>query len=283
MLNFSQKLYLGFSVVIVLLALVGSTAYFALSNASNGFEEYRSLARATNAVGRVQANMLMTRMKEKDFILTGSEQDKKEFDTYWQKTQQFMTETEADIVDPKDIKTIKELDSSLKSYVQGFEKVVTFKKQRNELVNNVLNTKGPEIEKILTKIQLSAKEDGNISASYNTALSMRSLLLARLYVLKFLESNSQDSVDRVNKEFMDLDTELKVLNTELQDPAQRALLSTALEDITTYKQAFDRVVTVILDRNTIISGTLNPARLRCHESHRRPETIHQKCPRPTWT
>jgi CHASE3 domain sensor protein len=39
MLTFSRKLYLGFSVVIALLALVGSTAYFALSNAAGSVED----------------------------------------------------------------------------------------------------------------------------------------------------------------------------------------------------------------------------------------------------
>ncbi|WP_139101488.1 CHASE3 domain-containing protein [Marinomonas spartinae] len=77
MLSFSQKLYLGFSTVIALLVLVGGTAYFALNNASTGFNEYRSLARASNAVGEIQANMLMTRTKEKDFILTGLNSDNK--------------------------------------------------------------------------------------------------------------------------------------------------------------------------------------------------------------
>lgn len=85
MLTFSRKLFLGFSVVILLLAIVGSTSYFALTNTSTGFEEYRSLARATNAVGRVQANMLMVRMEEKSYIATGHVKDKEAFDFYWGK------------------------------------------------------------------------------------------------------------------------------------------------------------------------------------------------------
>ena len=258
MLTFAKKLYLGFSIVIILLALVGSTAYFALTNASYGFEEYRSLARATNAVGRVQANMLMARIKVKDFILTGSINDKEEFDTYLDHTQQYMAEALLDVDKAKDVDVLKGLDSTLDIYAKGFEKVVDFKKQRNELVENVLNINGPTIELNLTKILVSAKDDGDVSAAYNASLSTRSLLLARLYVLKFLESNDQASVDRVGKEFADLEVQLKILGNELQNPARKVLLDSVVKDVATYEKAFNDVVAVILDRNAVINDTLNP-------------------------
>ncbi len=258
MLTFAKKLYLGFSIVIILLALVGSTAYFALNNASHGFEEYRSLARATNAVGRVQANMLMARMEEKSYILTGNEKDKEAFDVYWGKTQTLINDASNDLNSPEDIKIISELEGSLNNYVTGFEKVVAFKARRNELFNNILSVSGPSIEKNLTQILVSAKNDSDMSAAYNASLATRSLLLARLYVMKFLESNAQDAVDRVDQEFSDLEVQLKTLESELKNPARKALLSKVIQDVTTYQQAFSELVSVIVARNAIINETLNP-------------------------
>ncbi|SBS37365.1 Methyl-accepting chemotaxis protein I [Marinomonas spartinae] len=258
MLSFSQKLYLGFSTVIALLALVGGTAYFALNNASIGFNEYRSLARASNAVGEIQANMLMTRTKEKDFILTGNPQDKEAFDDYFKRTQQFIDEATSDVTTPQDLKMIRDLKASLDGYISGFDNVVTLKKQRTELVENTLNIKGPEIEKNLTGLLLSVKNEGDTQAAYNIALSIRSLLLARLYVVKFLESNDQSSADKVNSEFKDLITQLTSLNKELKNPSDKTQLNKIIQDIAFYKDTFNRVVAVISDRNTIISDKLNP-------------------------
>ena len=258
MLTFAKKLYLGFSVVIILLAVVGSTSYFALTNASHGFEEYRSMARATNAVGRVQANMLMVRMEEKSYILTGNEKDKEAFDGYWGKTQALMDDALNEINNPEDRKVISQLEGSLDSYTSGFEKVVIYKARRDELFNNILSVVGPSIEKNLTQILVTAKDDGNVSAAYNASLSTRSLLLARLYVLKFLESNDQASVDIVGKEFAELDAQLSVLGSELQNPARKALLNSVVKDVAIYKKAFNDIVAVILDRNAVINDTLNP-------------------------
>jgi len=258
MLSFSQKLYLGFAIVIGLLALVGSTAFFALDKASSGFDEYRSMARATNAVGRVQANMLMVRMDEKSYIATGSEKDKEAFDYYWGKTQTLIDEAAIDLNSPEDLKTINELEVSLTNYSNGFEEVVNLKTKRNELVEKVLNVKGPMIERNLTEILISAKEAGDVTAAFHASFAMRHLLLARLYVLKFLESNELDAVERVNQEVINLNTEIQTLNRELQNPARQALLETVSQDMAIYKQAFDQTVSVILDRNVIVNNTLNP-------------------------
>lgn len=258
MLTFSRKLFLGFSVVILLLAIVGSTSYFALTNTSTGFEEYRSLARATNAVGRVQANMLMVRMEEKSYIATGHVKDKEAFDFYWGKTQDLIDDASKDLHKPEGKKIIGELENSLKNYVAGFEQVVTFKERRNVLFNNSLSTVGPAIESNLTQILVSAKDDGDMAAAYNASLATRSLLLARLYVMKFLDSNEQVDVDRVDQEFSELDGQLKTLESELKNPARRVLIATVIQDVATYKQAFSEIVSVIVARNDVINKTLNP-------------------------
>tara|TARA_R110001583_G_scaffold70581_2_gene199641 strand:+ start:77 stop:2104 length:2028 start_codon:yes stop_codon:yes gene_type:complete len=257
MLSFSKKLYLGFSIILLLLTMVATTAYFALTSASKGFGEYRTLARSTNTVGRVQANMLMVRMNVKDFIITSSDKDKKEFELYWAKTQTQLDEAINLIKDKERAKEIANVNILLDEYYQDFEKVITFNEQRNNLVNNILNVNGPNIEKILTKMLVSAKNDGDVSAAYNASLATRSLLLARLYVLKFLESNDQPSIDRVYKEFSDMESLLDVLDKELQDPARRNLLSIVIKDKDLYLKAFKETSKIILDRNKIVDEKLN--------------------------
>ncbi|MBJ7536252.1 HAMP domain-containing methyl-accepting chemotaxis protein [Marinomonas transparens] len=257
MFSFTQKLYIGFTVLLMLLCLVAVTSYMALGNASSGFGDYRSLARATNAVGRVQANMLMVRMNVKDFIITSDQKDKDEFDFYWEKTQSYMDEATKDIMDPERANTINEVAALLTQYNEGFQQVITLKAQRNDLVGNVLDKNGPLIEKNLTKILISAKEDGDMSAAYNASLATRSLLLARLYALKFLNGNSQAAVDRVQKEFSDINMQLTILDKELQNPTRRALLKEVQEGLSLYENAFDQVVKAIIDRNVIINDTLN--------------------------
>ena len=257
MFNFSRKLYSGFSFLLILLMSVSITSYVTLTSTSKGFDSYRELAQVNKIVEQVQVNMLMVRMNLKDFIITSDKKYKQEFESYLQETEQHITEASSLIEDPDRINKIQQLSSLLKKYDIAFDEIVLLKNNQNELINNVLNEKGTLIERDLSKILTSAKKDDDISAAYNASLVTRNLLLARLYVVKFFTSNSQDDADYVTQEFANMDMNLKILANELQNARRIELLKSVIQNSTTYKQAFNEVIKIIYNRNTLVNSTLN--------------------------
>ncbi|MFT2089936.1 methyl-accepting chemotaxis protein [Paraglaciecola sp. 2405UD69-4] len=257
MLSFRNMLYLGFSFVLVLLLVISVSSFYTLNNASQGFTEYRNLARSTNIAGRVQANMLMMRLSVKSFIQTSKNEDKDAFLMYWEITQKMMEDAKGSVKTSSGLAQLDLVEQNLEQYYQGFLEVVKLKQQRNELVKNILNIEGPQIEKDFTKILLSAKQDGDMEASYSASLATRSLLLARLYVVKYLDANEDSSVTRVNQELTTLQTQLNKLDQLLQNPERRALLGEINSLLGTYSTAFNDVVSAISKRNIIIADTLD--------------------------
>ena len=255
--SLSKKLYLGFTVVLTLLLIIGLIAFQAIRSASDGFSSYREMARDTVLSGRVQANMLMVRMNVKDYIITASDKDREEFEFYWDKTSSYMMEAQTEINDPARAKIIDDIDDSLQEYRQGFKEVVDLIAERNNMVYNVLNKEGPLIEKALTKILVSAKEDDDMSAAYEASLATRSLLLARLYSGKFLDTNELSAANRVRSEFDEMVKHLQILDSELQNRERRRLLAEVTEKQAIYAEAFERVFTAINTRNNIIKNTLD--------------------------
>jgi len=257
MLSFSKKLYLGFSTTLLLLIIVGVTAFFALMHSSEGFGEYRTLARSTNTVGRIQANMLMIRLTVKDFIISSSKKSEEDYKLYWNKTQTYINEATDVIKNAEQIQIINKIKAELTAYNLSFNDVVKLNKERNKLVDNVLNIEGPFIEKNLTSILTSAKNDDDVVAAYNASLATRNLLLGRLYVLKFLNENEQSTVVRANKEFSEMKKMLVILDTDLQNPQRRALLKEVIKKQDAYLKAFAKVSETIFSRNKIINNKLN--------------------------
>ena len=200
-ITLSKKLIGSFGLILVLLSIVSTVSFFTINNSSENFSTYRGLARDTNLMGRVQANMLMIRMNVKDFIITGSDKDRQQYAEYVEKTTTFMEEAHKEINNPEREVLVDKADSALKKYEKGFAKVEEAKVERNKLVNDILNVKGPFMENTLTEILLSAEKDADMTASFYSALSMKHLLLGRLYMAKFLDENKQAQVDRVNEEF----------------------------------------------------------------------------------
>ncbi len=251
------KLLAGFGVVLALMVIVGITAYNAINSASKGFGHYREMARDTVLAGRLQANMLMARMNVKNFIITGSEQDKQQYQDYYKKMSGFLVEAQQEISNPERAAKIDLVDSEVGDYNEAFKKVLKFRDLRNGYVNDVLNVKGPLMEKTLTAIMESAKQDGDMTATFFAGVGMKHLLLARLYMAKFLDTNEQAAVDRVNEEFKKMQTQMATLDQELQNPERRRLLGIVVEAQEIYQNTFNSLVQTIYERNETITGTLD--------------------------
>lgn len=257
MMKLSTKLSFGFGAVLALLLLLGGMSFWAIENSSQGFTEYRTLARDTNLSGRLQANMLMVRMNVKDFIITGSDTDLKQYDEYYQLMRGFMDTAQTEIHAPERAKLIDEADGKVKEYGGYFDQVKQFRVQRDQLVNDVLNVQGPKIERNLTTILTTAQRDNDMDAAYRSGMALRNLLLARLYVVKFLDDNAEDSASRVAEEYEALNKELETLNATLKNPERRALLSESRELCATYMDAFRSLTQVIYRRNDVINNKLD--------------------------
>ena len=215
-MKLSVKLYSGFLVVLVLLAILGATGFLAIESASDGFSDYRRKARQSNLIGRLQANMLMVRMSVKDFVLTGSEANVKEFNDRFAEVNTFIQEAKEDINNPVLRKMIEETETHTRDYQKAFEQVIEFRTKRNMHVDR-LNANGPVLEQKLSQIFTTSERDGDPVGAYNAGLALRNLLLTRLYVMKFLETNTQADADRVVAEITSFQKGLDDLNRTQQN------------------------------------------------------------------
>ena len=255
-LPIAMKLALGFGVVILLLSISGGMAYYALSSNLESFTQYRGLARDTNLMAQAQSNLLMVRMNVKDFLITDSDKDLKEYKQYMEQTEGFMSEIKEEIKNPERVKFVEEAGRLLVGYNAKFNEVEHLQNESNVDVK-ILNSVGPGMEKKLTEIMRSAHEDEDIGAAYYTGLALRNLLLARLYAMKFLKSNELSDVERVNVEFKKFDQQLITLDREVQDPGRRQLLDDIQVAKDKYLVAFGETVEHIASRNAVVKGSLD--------------------------
>jgi len=251
------KIVTGFGIVIALLVTIGVISLLQISTASGGFQEYRGLARDTNLTGELQSNMLMVRMNVKDFQITGSQKDIEQYDEYFASMKGFLLESQEEIQQPERAALIDRIDETVLAYNQAFEQIKAFRVQRNELVNSNLNVIGPKMEQDLTEILISAEKDGDMTASFHAAIAMRHLLLGRLYVNRFLDTNSQSDVERVRSELTEMDDSLKILDGELENAGRRRLLNSVMNNRQTYLSKFEELVTVINSRNDLQQNTMD--------------------------
>ncbi|MDH3582225.1 MAG: methyl-accepting chemotaxis protein [Hyphomicrobiales bacterium] len=145
----------------------------------------------------------------------------------------------------------------MQKYLAAFDEVTKKQAIRNDLVNNILNKNGPQMERKFTAIMESAFQDSDAEAAYRTGLALRNLLLARLYVIKFLQENDDASFQRVKKELASAAENRDTLYSQLENPDRRKLAEDIVPLFKAYSKAFAEVHETILARNDIIKNTMD--------------------------
>lgn len=252
-----KKIIFGFFSLICLLGLVVVLSYFVIDNAAKGFANYRHMARDANLASRLQANMLMVRMNVKDFIISGNSKSLQGYADYYRRMNGFLKEAKKEIQKPERKQSIEFVSRELTNYVEGFDQVIQYGEARNFNVHKVLDVKGPYMESMLTGILISAGDQKKPVLTFHTGLALKHLLLARLYVTKFLVNNDTPSVERVKVEFGNVKQQLDKLFKIVQSDQEKRLLKILKDTFQEYKETFFKVVDIITKRNGIIENRLD--------------------------
>ncbi|MEP4193522.1 MAG: methyl-accepting chemotaxis protein, partial [Sneathiella sp.] len=255
-MNVGTKIGFGVGAILLFLLIVSLVSSFGLSNASSNFGEYRQLARQTNQMGRIQANLLSARLGVKDYILKGTEAAAKNVETRIGTLHDLIIEAEGLFTDQAKIAEIDAAKEQMTVYANAFQQVIEFRALRNAEVDQ-LNILGPKSERSLTKVMESAYEDGDGKASFLAGKTLRHLLLARLYSNRFLVDNKPASAERATQELNSFETLANQMKSELENPVRQKLANEVLDYSKSYKKYFEEVVQVIYKRNTVISDTLD--------------------------
>ncbi len=255
--SLAAKIGMGFGIMILLLIIVSIVSWRGLSGVADGFVEYRVLARDTNLSGRLQANMLMVRMNVKDFNETGSDKDIKQFDEYVVKMKGFLEEAQKEINNPERTEKIAFVTDQMHEYEKAFDRVKEIRVRRDMIVGERLRGYGPSMEKSLTEIMKTAREDGDADAAYEAGIVLRHMLLGRLYGQKYLGTNAPEDFDRVKAEYTSVFGGVATLDKMLQNPTRRALNDKVKKEANIYLDAFTDLFAVINERNDIIANTLD--------------------------
>jgi len=256
-LKVGTQIALGFVIVLTILIIVAASSFSGIGKASDGFSEYRRIAKNTNLVGRIQANMLMVRMNVKDFLITNSDKDHQEFLKYYKITGDFVNEAKALIKNPARAKMIASIEADLATYGTSFEHVDAAINERNARLGQ-LKTIGLEARQLITEIMHTAYKDGDAESAYWAGRLQEHLMLGRYYALSFSSVGVKDIEDRVRVELgKEVDKPVAALEKSLKNKENIARLDTFKNLIAKYMENFDVMAKSIYERMETVTKELD--------------------------
>jgi methyl-accepting chemotaxis protein len=250
-LRVSKKIYGGFAAVLLLLVFLAAMSFYTVRSIGHEFEEYGEMASDAMLIADLEGEMFKLQLKIRDFLIDNTDESRDHVRETFAELGKLIAEAKTAIQNPERAKLVAQIDEAEEHYRKGFEQVVELVAKRNKLVNDNLNPLGAELRKTLTEINQSAYADGDYQTANYAGVAQEQLLLARLYVVKFLDTNQEDEMERARAEFADLEKELKILDDSLENPERRRLLAKLEEDLPKYRETAEELVATIHERNKI--------------------------------
>ena len=257
-LKLSTQIGLGYALVMVMLVTVSVTAYMGQNTATEGFSGYRELARDSNLASRVGTNMLVAQLYAKDYLLEHNQEKISAYKERFEDLETLVKQAEREIQKPDRAENIDFIIGSIGQYDKAFDSIVALMERREEVVSRQLNPNGLAMRVTMTKIMDSAHQDGDAEATFYAADTQETLLLARLFVNRYLSTNNAADAERARKELEEnLEQRARMLDINLQNPERRRLFGDFQQAKEAYINALTSIRQVIEQRNRLITERLD--------------------------
>ena len=255
--SLKAKLIGSFMLINILIIASSAFNYIKVSESAGAFADYRQMARTSVNSGVVLSNMIATRMAMKDYLLESSPENIEIFNQRFNETLA-QIKVGMELTDsPEMIAALEGMQTELKQYAQGFQQVQVLMDKRNDIVANTLDANGAGMERTLTKIMRDAEERMSFAVQNDAAESLRTLLLARLYTAKFIKTNSQEDMGRVQQEFATLTPQLQKLEGDTALPNEKRAVAELQAVVDVYNNGVSQLYEAIKARNEIVTTQLN--------------------------
>ena len=252
-LKLATKLTVFLGTILVLLILSTSFGYFGLTQNSNDFYQFGVISKEEVLAGRIQSNLLESQIAFKNFIERGDNSQQQVFEERLAEMQKYIEDLKSTTNAQDRAKNVEAILTKVKEYKDDFKKVVDDKAQRDTIYNS-MSAMGLDMEQSISKIMQSAYDDQDAAAVYGAGNAERNLLLVRLSVMKYLESNDQNSIELVKTQFSELDKSLDIYEKSSSSIKNKEVLDLIIKDKTNYLDSFNELVSVVESTKSIVKS-----------------------------
>ncbi len=239
----------GFAGVLALLLILAVIASLFAMNQAGIFTKYRQTARESVAVSLTAQEVLNLRISSLKYRTSGSIADLGQFeDNLATAIDKAARAQELVAGKPEFEQLMVDIQADLQTYDAAKDAAVELQEKRNIEVAE-LRSAFDRLQRAISEIMISARQDGDVEAGYLAGLTQTELLLGKNNSERFLLNNEPAEFDRAITYMESGERQLQNLLRELQNPIRRELANTAADGIAAFKENLQATKNAILERN----------------------------------
>ncbi|MCV3274427.1 methyl-accepting chemotaxis protein [Roseobacter sinensis] len=251
-----MRIYLGMGAMIALVVIVGGFASYQTNRLADTFVEYRGTAKTSLIANELTEDLFEARLDSSKYRIT---KDRKYIDGYNGRDGvigniEEIVELSPELIEmmegyPEQVE-LTNIADLLIEYETSMEAAYEKQTERDAYVEETAEL-GKKAREQLSEIMETALRDNDPQAAAVAGRVSSHLLLARLYLERFLIDNKESDGARADEEIELARNGMTDLLRELQNPRRRELAQATIDDLAAFDTAKEAVINVISERNAI--------------------------------
>ncbi|KIM00234.1 Methyl-accepting chemotaxis protein [Paramagnetospirillum magnetotacticum MS-1] len=250
------RIFLGFGLVLALLAVVAIIGASGLSTGTDQVVKYAKVGDNAVRVAVMVGTFNEARRNARVYSETGEAVYATKARELFDNIRKTLPQAIAETIDPTRLENLKKIGAQLEGYSANFEKVVETYTLRDKLANQQLAGMGRKATEDLASIAHSAMADGDFEAAAITGQVEQALMATRLQVARFLMQPSDKGAQDVKAQLDRFMTAMHPLEDRLRNPTRKRLAKETSELALTYKETFGQVIAATLALDNLINNVM---------------------------
>ena len=232
-LRLRTQINLGFISVLILLVVVAGVGYWGLTNALEGFSEYRRLARNSNMISSFQEQMLTVRLAVRNFMIREDEQSVQTYREEFTTMLAAVKEMKETIKNPERARQVTFIEEQSTKYDAALVQAAALAKERHELAARQ-GQSGATMRQGVTKMIEAVARDNNAEAAVIAGQIQETLMLGRLAAVRLRQTHKVEDFESAKKEFTEAANLAKTLRQKTPNAEVQRLLDQFERDRAAY-------------------------------------------------
>ena len=243
------------AIFFISLVVVGAVCLTSLATINNSVKSIsEDLAKDAITANKLLDEIYRKRIAMKNFLQTSDDYHANAFQRLSNSMRTLLVVTEQEIQAPERRVIVSELVTLNARYDKLLkEQLVPSQHRQQTLYDEDIYVSGKSARESLTQIMTTAYEDDDAVSAYFAGIAQSHLLLARLYASKYVVSENTAFYERAKNELLKTNASMQRLDTELQNPKRRSLLTDSLQQIGRFSQSVDEIYAVLQQRKATVA------------------------------
>src|SRR5215472_17295177 len=165
--NLRHKIWFGFLCVLAILLAVGGLNYVGFGRVTRQMDAYTGAVTIVDATSKIDRATLDLQLRVREFVQSGNGADT--LDTTARSIPGILADAEQAVDTPEQREILANKRHGIETYLGGIPKVVALRRERAQLVKDVVGPKGDALQIMLRSFASSANDAGNAGNSGDAA------------------------------------------------------------------------------------------------------------------